>query len=217
MTVQGANNPAEIPRELDRWNWGAFFLNWIWGLGNSTYIALLMFVPFVNLIMIFILGARGSAWAWKNKQWQDVEHFKRVQKAWAIWGLVSWIAVIVLTVGFTFWIISTVSAIIKQSEPYQIALEEIRSNPEVQAVIGDNITDGFLPTGSINFGGTSGGEADIGFSISGSKGKGTASFYAVRRGGSDWDMRMLVVRPDGGDPIVIVNKDNMRIGGSVGG
>ena len=61
MTVQGANNPAEIPRELDRWNWGAFFLNWIWGLGNSTYIALLMWVPFVNLIMIFVLGARGSA------------------------------------------------------------------------------------------------------------------------------------------------------------
>jgi hypothetical protein len=217
MTVQSANTPAEIPRELDRWNWGAFFLNWIWGLGNSTYIALLMFVPLVNIIMIFVLGARGSAWAWKNKPWRDVEHFKRVQKAWAIWGLVSWIAVIVITVGFTFWIISTVSAIIKQSEPYKIALEEIRANAEVAEVIGDNITDGFLPTGSINFSGSTGGEADIGFSITGSKGKGTVSFYANRRGGSDWDMRLLVVRPDGGEPIVIVNKDSLRVGGSVGG
>ena len=88
MTTQGYNQPAEIPRELDNWSWGAFFLNWIWGLGNSTYIALLMFVPFVNLVMIFILGARGNAWAWKNRQWRDVEHFKRVQKAWALWGLV---------------------------------------------------------------------------------------------------------------------------------
>ena len=216
MTVQGANTPAEIPRELDRWNWGAFFLNWIWGLGNSTYIALLMWVPFVNLIMIFVLGARGSAWAWKNKQWQDVEHFKRVQKAWAIWGLVSWIAVIVITVGSTFWIISTVSTIIKSSPPYEAAIEAVRADPDVQAVIGDTITDGFMPNGSINFGGTSGGEADVSFSITGSKGKGTVSFYSVRRGGSDWDMRLLVVRPDGGDPIVIVNKDNMRVGGSVG-
>jgi hypothetical protein len=216
MTVQGVNNPAEIPRELDRWNWGAFFLNWIWGLGNSTYIALLMFVPFVNLIMIFVLGARGSAWAWKNKQWQSVEHFKRAQKSWAIWGLISWIAVIVITVGFTFWIISTVSAIMKASPPYQAALEEIRANPEVQEVIGDNITDGFMPSGSINFGGGGRSRAEVSFSITGSKGKGTVDLNAVGLGG-EWDTRLLVVRPDGGEPIVIVNKDNMRVGGTVGG
>ena len=98
MTTQGYNQPAEIPRELDKWSWGAFFLNWIWGLGNGTYIALLMWVPFVNLIMIFILGARGNAWAWKNRPWRDVDHFKRVQKAWALWGLASW----VLVIGGTF-------------------------------------------------------------------------------------------------------------------
>src|SRR5688572_15696630 len=104
MTTPGHNTPAEIPRELDRWSWGAFLLNWIWGLGNSTYIALLMFVPFVNLVMIFVLGARGNAWAWKNGTWRDVEHFKRVQRAWALWGLVSWVVVIVGTALFTFWI-----------------------------------------------------------------------------------------------------------------
>ncbi|WP_281405489.1 hypothetical protein [Mesorhizobium sp. B2-6-4] len=36
MAGQPLNQPAEIPAELDRWNWGAFFLNWIWGIGNST-------------------------------------------------------------------------------------------------------------------------------------------------------------------------------------
>lgn len=215
MAVQGYNNPPEIPRELDRWSWGAFFLNWIWGLGNSTYVALLMFVPFVNLVMIFILGARGNAWAWKNRAWRDVDHFKRVQKAWAIWGLVSWIAVIVLTAGFTFWIISTVATVIKSSEPYKVALEEIRANTEVQAALGDEITDGFLPTGSINFSGGSG-KADLGFSLSGTRGKGTAATIWERSAGQ-WDMRLLVVTPDGGEPIVIVNEDNRRIGASAGG
>ncbi|BAV45927.1 hypothetical protein MesoLj113a_40100 [Mesorhizobium sp. 113-1-2] len=66
MAGQPLNQPAEIPAELDRWNWGAFFLNWIWGIGNSTFIALLALIPVVNLIMIFVLGARGSRWAWQN-------------------------------------------------------------------------------------------------------------------------------------------------------
>ena len=67
MAGQPLNQPAEIPPELDRWNWGAFFLNWIWGIGNSTYIALLMFVPLVNIVMIFVLGAKGSRWAWLRR------------------------------------------------------------------------------------------------------------------------------------------------------
>jgi len=33
------DQPA-IPAEIDRWNWGAFLLNWIWGIGNKTFIAL---------------------------------------------------------------------------------------------------------------------------------------------------------------------------------
>jgi hypothetical protein len=214
MAAEALNQPAEIPRELDRWSWGAFFLHWIWGLGNNTLIALLMWVPFVNIVMIFILGARGNAWAWRNKAWRDVDHFKRVQKAWAIWGLVSWIAVIAIFAAFTAFILITVSGVIKSSEPYKLSLEEIRASSAVQAVLGDNITDGFLPTGSISFNGPSG-KADLGFEVSGSKGKGQAATIWERTAGQ-WDMRLLVITPEGGEPIVIVNKDNLRVGGSVG-
>ena len=76
-----------IPAEIDRWNWGAFLLNWIWGVGNNTFIALLTLVPLLGLIMPFVLGARGSGWAWQNGRWDSLEHFKRVQRSWAIWGL----------------------------------------------------------------------------------------------------------------------------------
>ena len=34
-----------IPAEIKRWNWGAFLLNWIWGIGNQTYISLLALIP----------------------------------------------------------------------------------------------------------------------------------------------------------------------------
>jgi hypothetical protein len=85
-----------IPSEIKKWNWGAFLLNWIWGLFNKTYIALLCFVPLVNIVMIFLLGAKGNEWAWKNKQWRSIEHFKKVQKKWKVAGISLFIGVIVL-------------------------------------------------------------------------------------------------------------------------
>src|SRR5579883_2805594 len=36
--------------------------------------------------MSFVLGAKGSEWAWRNKRWRDVAHFRRVQRNWAIAG-----------------------------------------------------------------------------------------------------------------------------------
>ena len=30
----------DLPHNLDKFNWGAFLLNWIWGIGNKTWIAL---------------------------------------------------------------------------------------------------------------------------------------------------------------------------------
>jgi hypothetical protein len=40
-----ALDPKAIPAEIRLWNWGAFLLNWIWGIGNQTYIALLALIP----------------------------------------------------------------------------------------------------------------------------------------------------------------------------
>jgi len=77
---------SAVPAAVKKWNWGAFLLSWIWGLGNKTYIALLCLIPVVNLVMIFILGAKGSAWAWQNKQWENAEKFARTQGLWSAFG-----------------------------------------------------------------------------------------------------------------------------------
>src|SRR5919106_461645 len=57
--TSGGGKGVAVPPEIDRWNWGAFFWNWIWGLGNRVYVALWALVPLVGLIFIFVLGAKG--------------------------------------------------------------------------------------------------------------------------------------------------------------
>lgn len=93
-----------VPPEIKGWSWGAFLMNWVWGLFNKTYIALLLFVPFVNFVMLIMLGLKGNEWAWRNKEWESVEHFKRVQRKWAIAGFV------VLVVGVLLGLVASMLA-----------------------------------------------------------------------------------------------------------
>ena len=84
------NNAAAdmaVPAAVNKWNWGAFLMSWAWGLGNRTYIALLCLIPVINLVMIFVLGAKGSQWSWQNKHWESTEQFTRVQGLWTSFGL----------------------------------------------------------------------------------------------------------------------------------
>jgi Tfp pilus assembly major pilin PilA len=76
-----------IPDEIKGWSWGAFLLSWIWAIGNRTWIGLLALIPYVGFIMAIVLGVKGREWAWKNKQWDSVEHFNKVQKRWSFWGV----------------------------------------------------------------------------------------------------------------------------------
>ena len=32
------NNEKTYPEGIKGWSWGAFFLNWIWAIGNKSYI-----------------------------------------------------------------------------------------------------------------------------------------------------------------------------------
>jgi hypothetical protein len=80
QSFQQAAEQQQIPPGVSGWCWGGFFLSWIWAIGNKTWIGLLGLVPIVNIVMMFVLGAKGRAWAWKNNTWESVEHFNRVQK-----------------------------------------------------------------------------------------------------------------------------------------
>ena len=84
--TSGMGKGYAIPEGVKGWSWGAFLLNWIWAVGNKTWIGLLCWIPYVGFIMVFVLGFKGREWAWQNKEWDDVEHFNRVQRRWSVWG-----------------------------------------------------------------------------------------------------------------------------------
>lgn len=87
-----------IKREVRKWNWGAFLLTFIWGVGNGVYISLLAIIPGVNLIMAIILGIKGNEWAWCKNKCLTITEFKKQQKLWAKWGAVSIIIIIITAV-----------------------------------------------------------------------------------------------------------------------
>lgn len=84
----GKGEASTVPAEIRGWSWGGFMLTWIWGVGNSVWLSLLCFVPLVGFVMMFVLGAKGKEWAWRERQWVSVDEFKRVQKVWDIIGIV---------------------------------------------------------------------------------------------------------------------------------
>jgi hypothetical protein len=183
-------DPQAIPAEIDRWNWGAFLLNWIWGVGNNTFIALLTFVPLVGLVMPFVLGAKGSQWAWRNRRWDSVEHFKRVQRLWAIWGVVIWLGAIALFAGIfggTFYLLG-------HSEAYQLGASRLQASAEAAAVLGTPITTG-NPSGSISTNGTTG-RAILSFSATGTKSTGQVFLQAVKKDGV-WSLTRLTLKAEG--------------------
>jgi hypothetical protein len=96
--TSGQGKDSEVPAEIQTWNWGAFFLNGLWGLFNRTYIALLCGIPIVGIPMAFVLGFKGNEWAWQNKRWKSIEQFQRVQKRWAIAGIILFLVGTVLSI-----------------------------------------------------------------------------------------------------------------------
>lgn len=95
-------------------NWGAFCLTWIWAIGNRTFnkltllLLILCAVPYVGPIsaigLMFYSGVTGSDRAWKSKKWHDSEHFRRVQRRWAIVGVAQFVLALLFMVGVPFFV-----------------------------------------------------------------------------------------------------------------
>jgi len=89
---EGENNsgggPGIVPPEGVRgWSWGAFLLNWLWAIFNKTWIGLAALIPYVGFIVAIYLGVKGRELAWRNKRWDNLDHFNRIQRRWSTWGV----------------------------------------------------------------------------------------------------------------------------------
>ena len=125
--------------------------------------------------MMFVLGAKGSAWAWRNGRWDNVEHFKRVQRRWAIAGVAVWLGALVLGGA----IVCGVFQILKHSEAYQMAVAKLEASPVATSMLGSPISTG-TPFGQVSINGGSG-RAALNFSATGPKAAGVVFVEAIKR------------------------------------
>ncbi len=159
---------------------------------QQTYIALLTLVPLFGLIMPFVLGAKGNRWAWRNGRWDSVEHFRRVQRNWAIAGVIVWLGGIALAgaaVGGVF-------AVLRHSEAYKLGVARLQASPIAANLLGTPISVG-SPTGSIRVTPSSG-NAALSFSASGPRASGTVFLLAVKKDGV-WSLTRLTLKLNGSD------------------
>ncbi len=103
----GKGEQSVIPAEISGWNWGAALLTWIWGIGNSVWLSLIVFLPLANLFWWIVLGINGNEWAWKARAWGSIEEFQETQRTWARWGLIIFgISFGITAIGIIFAIVS---------------------------------------------------------------------------------------------------------------
>ncbi len=114
--TSGAGDAAYVPPQIQGWNWGAFLLNWVWALFNlsggkaALSILIMFFVPLGNIVWAIMLGVKGNEWAWREKRWQNLEHFRTVQRKWTVAGVIVLAASIVLGVLSAIFVLVIVAA-----------------------------------------------------------------------------------------------------------
>lgn len=98
-------NDFENIESLKRqFNWGAFFLGWIWGLFNKTYITLIQipitFIPYIgvwiNLGLSIFFGIKGNTWALEKKEFSSSMDFEKFQKILTCAGILVQVTMIIL-------------------------------------------------------------------------------------------------------------------------
>jgi len=108
---------VEIERAKSKWNWAAFLLNWIWGVGHdcwwplfaymglgllsAIFVVAIPVLPFLTPVSISIsnlatlaisiyLGVKGNSVAWKNGCFDNIEHFERKERRWLYAAIAVW-------------------------------------------------------------------------------------------------------------------------------
>jgi hypothetical protein len=102
--------------------------------------------------------------------------------------------------GFSIFAIFTgVSAALKSSEPYKVAVARAQANDKVTTALGTPLSEGF-PMGSINTNNDTG-NVDFSIPISGPKGKGTIYVVGTRSAGTWTYTKMSVTIAGTGETI----------------
>ncbi len=175
------NQQTEIPKELKRWNWGAFLLSHIWCIRHGVWQGLLLLlIPFFGPLLVpFWLGANGNQKAWLKSRREPVEIFLKRQKRWGIAGFIFWVGGVVAFCGLLFWALN-------YSADLKMGLETANSNKRLIEYFGKPIRKYSFFEGSIADGDSLDASVlSLAFNAIGSKNKGHLRLQWKKRGG-DW-------------------------------
>ncbi|MBL6991130.1 MAG: hypothetical protein ISR65_15195 [Bacteriovoracaceae bacterium] len=157
-TIASKSMNKDQPNNLKGLCWGGFFLTFIWGIFNKTWISLLGLVPGLNILISIVLLFRGREWAWKNGTWKDAAHFNRVQKNWSIAGflfaIVGFFGGIMLLGVISALLIPNLKKVQSKSKTSEakiglasIYVAQMQNHAEEGTYSSDLINIGFEPTG----------------------------------------------------------------------
>ena len=125
-----------------------------------------------------------------------------MQRKWAIWGVVLWLVAIA---GFS-GLFGGVFYALGNSEAYKLAVSKLQSNTEAMSALGAPISTG-TPYGKISVKGEDSGEANLDFSVTGTKANGQLHVEAVKKDGV-WSVKVLNLKIDGRDDVIDLLKDS---------
>jgi len=82
-----------MPAHAAKWSWSGASCAFGWPLGgfwayfHKSPIAFLSLIPVVHLVMVVVMGLKGGAWSWHNRDWQSVQEYVASHRVWTYWGL----------------------------------------------------------------------------------------------------------------------------------
>lgn len=109
--LPSGNDPATLDTvKRIGWNWGGFFIPYLWLLGHGRTTAgflllLTTAVPLLNVLHLILypataiyLGLQGYEISWRHRAYHSVEQLRDGEREWAWWGAL----VLLLVVGGVF-------------------------------------------------------------------------------------------------------------------
>lgn len=172
-------------------------MNWIWGIRFKTYRALWVLVPFANLVMPFVLGAKGNEWAWQSNHWNSVDEFKQSQRRWSFAALLIFATSSIFLAAFHFQTFGS----IEEPKATKLALDTLEKSESFQNHVGipydldlvkgtkreyklsDSAPTQKLPPNSVH----------MYYNIEGKSGIGMVEFEALQNDDQTWHLTCLKV------------------------
>lgn len=93
----------KLPKELQKFNYAAFFFTFVWSCAHKCYWPLIVLIPFLGILILPIiaiyLGFKGNQIAWENFNGTNIEEFKKQESKWNIYV---WIFGVIIVLAVLF-------------------------------------------------------------------------------------------------------------------